>query len=500
MYSIRKTKTASGATAVQVVKYVNRKRIVAVHIGSARTTEDLKVLRQLASDWIEKTTKQKPLFAQSGNLAPSFSLALVDKCEYLGIRYTFIYEILHKLLARFKFTAFGNQLLNDLVIMRIVEPTSKLKSLELLQEYFGISHRRQAFYEAVPHFSKLKGAAESLAVKLAVKEFAFNFSLVFYDVTTLYFESFEPDDLRKQGFSKDNKSNQPQIVIGLVVSQDGFPVAYEIFAGNKFEGHTLIPVIKGFKQQHHIQSLTVVADAAMISLGNVEALKEAKLNYIVGARIANLSPKLQTEISQKLNQKHGATVRIATAHGRLVCDFSQKRYNKDKREMNKQIKKAEGQLADPSAIKRTKFLKTGLTKYELNSKLIEKTKLLLGIKGYYTNLTPEQATDQTIIDRYRNLWHVEQAFRIAKSDLAMRPIFHFKGEIIKIHVLICFMALAVSKYMEIKTATSLQQIVKAFKQVTDARLLNTLTNQEIIKRTKVPDTAKSLLQKLSLPH
>jgi transposase len=499
MYHIRKTKTASGATAVQVVSYVNRKMILAVHIGSARTGEELKILRQMASNWIEKTTKQKTLFSMPKSQPSGVSLALMDKCEYLGAYYSFAYETLHKLLTRFGFTNFKNKLLNDLIIMRIIEPTSKLQSLELLEEYFGIHHRRQAFYEAMPHMVKLKDKAEQLAVALAAKEFDFNFSLVFYDVTTLYFESFEADNLRKPGFSKDHKANQPQIVIGLVVTKDGFPVAYEVFAGNKFEGHTLIPVVENFKRRHSIQTLTVVADAGMISLQNIEALKAAKLSYIVGARLGNISPKLQKEISEKLNQQSGATIRIITTNGQLVCDFSQKRYNKDKREMDKQIKKAEGLIADPAGLKRTKFLKTDKSSYELNAELVERTKALLGVKGYYTNLG-EEISDQTIIDRYHNLWHVEQAFRIAKSDLAMRPMFHFKEDAIKTHVLICFMALAVSKYLEIKTATSLQQITKAFKRITDARLFNTLTKEEIILRTKIPETTKSLLQKLDLPY
>jgi hypothetical protein len=500
MYHIRQTKTGSGATAVQVVKYINRKRIIAAHVGSAHNCEELIVMRAVAADWIEKKTRQKPLFPLNSHPASARTVVLLDKCEYLGIHYTFIYEVLHQLLARFQFTSFGNRLLSDLVIMRIIAPTSNLQSLQFLKEYFGIKHRRQSFYEAVPELVKLKDKVESLTVKLAAKEFAFDFSLVFYDVTTLYFESFTPDELRQPGFSKDNKFNQPQIIIGLVVSQDGFPVAYEVFAGNKFEGHTLIPVIENFKRQHGIKTLTVVADAAMISLDNIAALKAAQLHYIVGARIGNLSSTLQTAISQVLNQRPGATTRVTTAHGELVCDFSQKRYYKDKREMDKQIKKAAKQLADPSGIKRTKFLKTGQTKYELNSTLIKKTKSLLGIKGYYTNLRSGEVDDQTIIDRYHSLWHVEQAFRIAKSDLAMRPVFHFKEKAIKAHVLICFMALAVSKYLEIKTATSLQQILKTFQQVTDARLLNMLTNQEIIKRSRIPQSVISLLQKLRLPH
>lgn len=500
MYHIRKTKTASGATAIQVIHYSDRVLVIDAHIGSAHTDDEVKTLKAIAASWIEKTTRQFSLFPASGDHTGGGNLALVSRCEYLGVRYTFLYETLHKLVARFGFGAYCSKLLQDLVIMRMVEPASKLRSLELLEEYFGIHHRRQAFYEAVPRWIVLKDQAERSALAVATAEFKFDFSLVFYDVTTLYFESFEPDDLRKPGFSKDNKFNQPQIIIGLVVNSEGFPVAYEIFAGNKFEGHTLIPVIEAFKQQYAIATLTVVADAAMISIDNIEALKQHGLHYIVGARMGNLPQKFIHEIADGLQQRDGATMRVETAHGTLVCDFSRHRYRKDKRDMDKQIKKAEGFIRDPAALKRTKFLKMGKgTAYQLNTELIEKHTRLLGIKGYYSNLE-STVDDRTIINHYHNLWHVEQAFRVAKSDLQMRPMFHFKQETIKVHVLICFMALAVSKYLEIKTAISLQQIITSFKRITDARLLNTLTNEEIVMRTKIPDRVKTLLKKLELSY
>lgn len=500
MYHVRKTKTASGATAVQVVCYIKRKMVLAKHIGSARSDPELKALRKIAEAWIKKIAKQHGLFDKVENRPPIRGLALLEKCEYIGFRYGFIYEVLMELLDRFGFAAIGNPLLRDLVIMRIVEPASKLRSLELLKEYFGINHRRQTFYEALPRLLKLKDTVEELAVKRAKVELAFDFSLVFYDVTTLYFESFSPDELRKNGFSKDNKSQQPQIVIGLMVTSQGFPVAYEIFPGNKFEGHTLIPAVKNFKAKHKISTLTIVADAAMISMDNVLALNSHKLNYIVGARMGNISPKAITHISDTLNCQDKATIRIATAQGNLICDFSAKRYAKDKREMEKQIKKAELLLKNPKEAKRVKFLKNGnRANYEINKDLIKKTKRLLGIKGYYTNLEPS-VTNQMVIDHYHNLWRVEQAFRIAKNDLETRPIFHFKEETIKVHVLICFMALTISKYMEIKTAKPLQQIIKALKQVTDARLLDTLTEQEIILRTKISEEAKNILEKMNLSY
>lgn len=500
MYHIRKTKTASRATAVQVVCYVARKMTLLKHIGSGRSDEEIEVLVKIARNWIKKTTKQQSLFDKAEDQTAKHSLGLLDKCEYLGFRHGFIYEVLARLLDRFEFTTVGNALLHDLVIMRIIHPASKLQSMELLKEYFGINHRRQTFYESLPKLLTLKDRVEVLTIKLSKAELAFDFSLVFYDVTTLYFESFSSDELRKNGFSKDNKSQQPQIVIGLMVTGQGFPVAYEVFPGNKFEGHTLVPVVKDFKDKHRISALTIVADAAMVSMENVKALEENDLRYIVGARMGNITPKTIARISEALNRQNKATVRIATAQGDLICDFSEKRYAKDKREMEKQIKKAEELLKNSKEAKRAKFLKSGnKTTYEINDALIEKTKLLLGIKGYYTNLD-SSVSDQSVINHYHNLWHVEQAFRIAKNDLETRPIFHFKEDAIKVHMLICFMALAVSKYMEIKTDKPLQQIVRSLKQITDARLFNTLTGDEIVMRTKISEEAKSILEKMSLSY
>lgn len=504
MYHIRTTKTASKATAVQVVRYENRKRIVVAHLGSAHNEEELTLLKHQASDWIEKNSKQLTVFkyfkfseSQTGYGRQFLSL---DKCRYLGVSYTFIYEVLSKIFYRFQLHTLSNNLLTDLVLMRIIEPVSKVESLKLLKEYFGIEHSRRDLYRILPSLHSYKDRVESYIITLAKKEFKFDFSIIFYDVTTLYFETFHSDDLRKIGFSKDNKLGQPQILIGLVVNIQGFPIAYEIFEGNKFEGHTLIPVISTFKRKYKIKNLTVVADAAMISMENIEALKAENLSYIVGARIGNLAQSLIQIISNPLNKQDGTSIRVETNHGSLICDFSIKRYKKDKHEMEKQLKKTENYLKCPAMMKKTKFLKT--TKdahYELNSSLIGKTSSLLGIKGYYTNLGPD-IDNAVIINQYHKLWHIEQAFRISKTDLRIRPIYHFKQHSIKAHVLICFMALAICKYMELKSGKATRAIVKALKSITDAKILNTLTNNEIILRSEINNEVRKLLHDLNLSH
>ena len=224
------------------------------------------------------------------------------------------------------------------------------------------------------------------------------------------------------------------------------------------------------------------------------------LHYIVGARTGNLPLTLIKKISQELNQINQNSFRTQTDHGTLICDFSTKRFTKDKWEMEKQIKKAEVLLQKPATIKRAKFLKNQKqNKIILNTDLIEKTKLLLGIKGYYTNLG-EEVNNVTIINHYHNLWHVEQAFRIAKSDLQMRPIYHFKDQSIKVHALICFMALAVCKYIEIKTGKSIKHVTKLLKGITDIKIINTLNNQEIIMRSEISDEIKDILSRLGVSY
>ena len=165
--------------------------------------------------------------------------------------------------------------------IRILEPASKLRSIELLEQYFGIQHHRQRFYDLAPQWLNLKNDVEKKVVEFAKKHYGFSYDLLFYDVTTLYFETFEDDELRKAGFSKDGKAQQPQILVALMVTKEGFPISYEIFPGNTFEGHTIIPVIKAFINKHNAKDFTVVADAAMISDANIAALKENNIHYIV---------------------------------------------------------------------------------------------------------------------------------------------------------------------------------------------------------------------------
>ncbi len=497
MLHIRVVKTKGNSQSVQVYRYKNSKRVIIKHIGSGTSKEEITALKEMARVFIADHTKQSYLFEDS---KPKEEAVLVSQCEYVGIYYTYLYDVLRSVQHQIGYFINPDTLLNDLVVMRIFEPASKLRSIELMATYFGITHRRQLFYESACKWLDLKEKIEKRTISFAKKQYGFDFSLLFYDVTTLYFETFTEDDLRKNGFSKDNKSQQPQIVVALMVSPEGFPVSYEVFSGNTFEGHTLIPVIKAFIKKHKVAHFTVVADAAMISTENVEALQAEKINYIVGARLGNAPSGLLDKIDANLPRKDGNIIRLKIAKGYLICSFSKKRYNKDKYEMNKQINKAKSILSQPSKGKRVKYLKSGDNKMMLNEKLIEKTTRLLGIKGYFTDIEETVVNNETIISRYHDLYRVEQAFRVSKNDLQTRPIFHYKEEPIQLHMLICFMALAVSKHIEITSEISIRAFLTHCKKITDARLLNKITNREIIMRSPIPDHLNGIISKVIRPH
>jgi len=369
------------------------------------------------------------------------------------------YDYLNQVYCRIGFNRVDNLFLKHFAIIRVLEPASKLKSIKLLKKYFGITYKKTTAFRELLKLTSLKDDIENIATKYAKGKLGFNFSLVFYDVTTLYFETHTEDNFRKAGFSKDNKINQPQILIGLVVNDVGFPIYYDIFKGNMFEGKTMMPVILKIIKKYRIKKLTVIADAGMLSEENMSKLKKHGLDYVVGARIGNLSLEEARSIANKLNKTDGKVIR----QGDTLFDYSTKRYKKDKHENDKQLKKAKYYMSNPSkVIKRSKFLSyVGNQSFRINEAIIEKCRLLEGIKGYKTSI--KNTNRKLLISRYRDLWKIEQSFRIAKSDLELRPIYHRKKESIKCHILIVFVALCMGKVIEIENGLSVRKVMDELK-------------------------------------
>lgn len=499
MLSIRKVKTKSGSIAIQVVIYQGHKSKIIKHIGSSKEEEELLALQQKGKEFIKEYTGEHSLFPE-----PQEKILFVDRGECISVTHQFARRFL-LCCAKECGLADIDPLLLDLSIMRLIEPASKLRTIWLLSHYFGITYS-QRIYRKIPKLIELKTEIEKRAYTLAVKRFNEQFYFVLYDVTTLYFETFKSDELRIEGFSKDNKPQQPQVVIGLLVTHSGFPLMYEVFPGNTFEGKTMLPIIEKFISGHKKTKPIIVADAAMLSEERLEELKEKKISYIVGARLANANLVLVKQIHNRLQDKDGAIVRFPSIHGDLICDFSAKRYKKQLNDLNKQIKKAEEFVAKKSSGKRAKFVKK-LSKeaVELNKALIEKHKLLLGIKGYCTNITESDLSNQETIARYNNLWRIEQSFRMSKSDLQTRPIFHRKEDAIRSHVLICFVALIIEKYLELSTNLSLRKIRDLIWGIMETQIQDKLTKKIFIFSSPTNDIMSSSLAELAknwklLPH
>jgi transposase len=496
-YRIRTVRTASGATAVQVIWYENNTRKVAKHIGSATHPDEIEILHSSAKRYIAENEPQLSLFQE-----PISQVVLFDQIEITSLSHQFARTILLSIAKQCGLGAL-DRLYLDLAIMRIIEPCSKLRSIELIKQYFHVSYS-QYVYECLPKLLKKRELIESAAIKTA-KSFESPFSLLLYDVTTLYFETHKADDdLQARGFSKDDKSKQPQIVIGLLVTQQGFPLLQETFKGNTFEGHTMLSIIKKFQTTYSTEKPIIVADAAMLSQENMKNLEKEGYQYIVGARLSNTKAIFLETLSKQLSKRDGATIRIAYLHEDydIICSYSEARYKKDLREMQKQIEKAKTLIARKEAGRRAKFVKKEKATYLFDEALKQKTELLLGVKGYCTNIPQHLCSDENIILHYHRLWRVEQVFRMSKNDLRTRPIFHHTHDAIKAHVLICFIALMLGKYIEIKTGYSLRRVRDLIWQVQEAHLRDPQSGRERVVLTPLSEELTQILNFLNIkiPH
>ena len=481
---------------MQVVRYTHERIEVLKHVGSAHDQAGVQDLVRAAQRWYSENPGEDTLWAASNTEVP----LVLEGTEFLGAMHALAYETLGKAAEQCGLHALADSLLLDLAIIRLVEPTSKLRSLALLEEYFGIRHARSTFYSRIQDMTQRKPEVELLAVSHARNALKDGLSLVLYDVTTLYFESFKADELRVPGFSKDSMHQQPQVVIGLLVTKDGFPLGYEVFPGNTFEGKTMLPVLDQFMAKHDVTTSTIVADAAMLSSTLLQQVVARNMTYIVAARLASSSEELVDQVCKRLVKKDGRTVRVKSPHGDMVCAFSSKRYKKDKATHEKDLAKANLLVAKGEPGKRAKFVKGGKKGYTLDVQRVKRAERLWGIKGYCTNLPREQLDNKTVIARYHDLWHVEKAFRMAKSDLAARPIFHFKEVAIRVHLLVCFIALVMARSIELKTGLSIRAVVDALWKVTDATLYHPTTQKRITIRSNIPDQTEQILRKLKTPY
>jgi len=477
---IREVKTASGKRAVQIVSKRDGKLTVHKHIGSFDSPEQRAELYRQAKSYIQNSSGQTDIFELLNTIRPS-DIKITDS------KPLFTYQLLSRIYDKIGFNDYEDPVVKDLVIARICYPASKLETQEILAELFGKEYGINTLYR---HLKKgltlgVKETFQRALVNCAKNDLQDTLKLVFYDVTTLYFESSLKTGLKDFGFSKDHRAQDTQVVLGLVVTKQGFPLYFDIFNGKTFEGHTFIPVIEKIIHLLGKPNLVVIADAAMISQANISQLQEKKIGFIVGARIANLPIPTINTISDQILGHEGRTCCINYRGQKLICEYSAKRATKDKFDRSKQIQKAQQVLESPNTVaRRFRFVKTAEKNYLLNTALIAKAEKLEGIKGYLTNTN---LPDYTVIERYRELWKIEHSFRVAKSDLKARPIFHRLDEAIKAHLVVVFAGLAISKYIELKSGLSIKRALKLSRKLLTHKVINSKTGEFNFIETSIED-------------
>jgi len=390
------------------------------------------------------------------------------------------------------FDQLNDEVFEALCLARIVEPTSKLDSLRVLDDLGIDSIDRNQLYRSLVKASKLD-------YRKAISQACFEhvgrtgLALVLYDVTSLYFEVQKEDEYRKPGMSKERRL-EPQIIIGLLVDQNGFPLGLHSFEGNKAETKTLLPAIQDFLEKNGLTKTTIVADAAMMSASNLAALAEAGYTYIVGSRLH----KVPYDIAeyQKTGELGDQQIVVEKKEGyRVIYQYRAKRAALDLRNIEKQVAKAKKVLNGQIPTTKTKFLSVVAKKKQLNQKLIDKAITLAGVKGYVTNL---DIPDEQVIAYYHQLFQVEATFRMAKSDLKARPIYHRKRDAIEAHLTIVLAALAISRNIEHQTRVSIKQFVKLLRPIRSSIVI--FNKNEILAEPIVPEPVSKVLISLSRGH
>lgn len=480
---MRQKKNKSGVISVQVIDKSSGRYKMIKTIGSSSNLQEVQQLIEQGKYWIRKHTGVQELDFTDYRRHTELVLQGLEEISVHGPEL-----LLGKIFDEIGFNQVKDELFRQLVLARLCFPASKLKTTDYLSKYQYLDIDVQAVYR---YLDKLYNDQKSIVQKISydhtLKVLDNKISVVFYDVTTIYFESESEDELRKTGFSKDGKHQHPQLVLGLLVSKGGYPLAYDIFQGNQFEGHTMLPVIEAFKDQYELENLVVVADAGLLSKDNIALLQQGGYEYILGARIKAESKTIKKRILE-LKLKNGESAVIERdSKSKMVISYSQTRANKDAHnrergltKLNKQIKSGKLTKANINNRGYNKFLQiNNQVQVSINMDKIEDDQKWDGLKGYITNT---QLSKEDVIENYKDLWQIEKAFRVAKTDLQIRPIYHRIQRRIEAHICIAFAAYKVYKELErqlrVKQSNlSPEKAIEIAKTIYAVKLRHPVTNE-----------------------
>jgi hypothetical protein len=489
-----------GWRSVQIVwsKQGGKRRLQ--HVGVAHNAIELAAKTELAREIIAAGPSQGTFDFGADFERGQRVRAVGEPLRSLGSKMTVLWDALEQAYRALGFDLVAcDEVFRDLVFARIIEPTSKIDSIRVCAEAgyptksYPTIKRRLRVYCA-------EGFREALAAACAKHAQLGSKTLVLYDVTTLYFETDKADDFRIPGFSKERRL-EPQITVGLLTDGAGFPLLVNAFEGNKAETKTMLPTIKDFMAIHGLADVIIVADAGMVSEENRKALEAEGLSFIIGEKI----PFRPYELIQWHKNHPGKELpdgQILKQIRTLDEDkkpkqivYYQWRAARAKRTLHgidQQVAKARKAVAGDFPIKRNKYVKVSGETRELNAELEEKHRQLAGWKAYITNIP--DATADFVINSYHQLFEVEKSFRMSKSDLAARPIFHYTKDSIEAHLTIVFAALAVSRWIEAATGWSIRRFVRTARQYRTTYIQ--LGNKAVPAQEDLPDELNEALERI----
>ncbi len=534
---MRKVRTASGAVAVQVVRKDRGRVVILAHVGSAHTDAELGILldeaRQIVTGEQEALDIEVPARPERIEDVPDWRTSTLipapaaPKGAPVGSGRTaatssrLLYDVLGAVYDWLGFDAVADPVFRDLVIARIVEPTSKLDSLRVLADLGA----ELVSYKTIDRHVRM---IESGGYRDVVAEKCFSYatdcgglSLLLYDVTTLYFEAESEDDLRKVGYSKERRVD-PQIVVGLLVDRTGFPLEIGCYEGNTAETTTIVPIVTSFIERHGLNgaSMVVAADAGMLSASNLKALDALGLSFIVGSRMTKAPGDLEShfhwngdvftdgQVIDTATPRHGNTkvndpalraepVWNRDTHPgawRAIWSYSAKRARRDQKTLAAQEARARAIVGGDKKAKSARFVKVRGDDRTFDEAGLARAQSLVGLKGYVTNLPAEVMPAAEVITKYHDLWHVEKSFRMSKTDLNARPMFNRVRDAIEAHLTIVFTALAVSHCIQARTGLAIGKIVKQLRPLRSATIVINGATQSF--PPEIPEAQRKILTHL----
>jgi transposase len=532
MYVRMKTSKKAKYPTLQIVEGVReggkvRQRTVA-HLGVVKSKKDLEKLKDLADKLIERLEKE------GLEIDPKVELAKLKHKQTVYDGFKIVIDRLMTLTGFDKVlqSAQGKkqfdlqEIIKLILVQRLDLPSSKLRTFERQEDhgFYGID--LQHVYRAMDAIMTVDGAIQKQAFDTVSAMSENLVDCFFFDVTTLYFESVSQDDLKEFGFSKDQKHHSVQVVLALVVDSQGLPLAYEVFKGNLSETKTLIPVLEKLRSRFSISNVTVVCDRGLASQSNVEALQKANFRFVIATKLRSMSKKLQiNDLStyqflpdqEAILEEDRIRFRVMEhpqyADTQLIVTYSPSRAKKDKNDRERLLEKLESKLSDSSSEASVKKVISngGYKKFTsvkegslviLNEHAIEEDAKWDGFHGLAVSNSAQLNVGQALA-RYRNLWRVEETFRIAKCTLKTRPIFHWAPHRIRAHVLLCFMNLFLERFLEWRLRKdnidlTPDRIRYALAQVHTTIFEDQSTKREARMQSTLPPDAEKIFQVLGI--